>query len=271
MRRKIREGPSNTRAIAGAQCPARAECRARRLPSGSELGERSSTIALRLPVRVSNGCAVVCQAESARWNAFLCAQEHIARNFAVAAAMGGVELPVGGADVVAAGVAQGVGGAVDCRRQTFEFQEIAHGSFVQVEVQVAQPETGAELFVAEGGAEAQGPQMRAPVPSCGDGRFGFEILFIGRRSGGRGRLFRRKPCSGQARAEERRGGRRFDSESQEAAAAAKRAVRRVKQSVAFENAAMGVRAQVLELADQAGQVFDPEFYFGLEVGGQGSV
>lgn len=72
----------------------------------------------------------------------------------MAAAIGGVESPICGADVVSGREAESAGGAVNRGRSAFELEEGADGGLVEVEVKGVEAEAGAILFVAEAWTEA---------------------------------------------------------------------------------------------------------------------
>ncbi len=83
-------------------------------------------------------------------------EQHIFRSDAAAAAIGGVKIPIGGAEVVLRREAESFRGLVDGFWRAFEFEDDADGGFVEIEMEWAAGEGGAEFFVAEGGAEACG-------------------------------------------------------------------------------------------------------------------
>ena len=81
-------------------------------------------------------------------------KEHIFRCDAAATARGGVEVPIGGAEVRFFREAERLGCAIDCFGCAFQFEECASWCFIQVQVEIWEAEGGAEFVVAKGGAEA---------------------------------------------------------------------------------------------------------------------
>jgi hypothetical protein len=87
---------------------------------GSELDEHSMPAALVLEL-TSNGRPKVCQAKSGPFTKFLWNEEHIFRSDAFAAAICGVNVPIGPAQVVPSRESQCPGRAIDCPWCSFEF------------------------------------------------------------------------------------------------------------------------------------------------------
>ena len=145
-------------------CPGE-HCRsdaARRLTSRFRIGRQLHCVALKS--QLTSKCRrKVCQAKSAVSAIYFAGKSIFFGIAAAAAAIGGVEVPIGGANVMAYSEAEGAGNAVDCLGCAFEFEEGADGCFIEVQVQVREAETGAEFFVAEGGSEAEGRELGEPI------------------------------------------------------------------------------------------------------------
>ena len=105
----------------------------------------------------------VCQAESAVSRDLFFGKYHVARLAAVASAIGGVDIPICATNVRKGCIAERAGDALDCGGLTLEFQECAEGCFIQVQVEAAEMETGAVLFVAERGSEAEARELGGPI------------------------------------------------------------------------------------------------------------
>ena len=96
-------------------------------------------------------------------NDFLYAKEHMTRNSAATAAVGGVQVPIRGANIVARRETECAGDAVDQGRRGFDLEEDAYGGFVEVEMSGREAKAGAEFFVAEAGTEADGAKWSRPA------------------------------------------------------------------------------------------------------------
>ena len=81
----------------------------------------------------SKGIANFCQAKSDGFGNFQAPKQHIFWNAAATAAIGDVNVPIGGLNVVAGRVTKGARGAIDLRGAAFEFEECACGCFIEVQ------------------------------------------------------------------------------------------------------------------------------------------
>ena len=121
----------------------------------------------------------VCQAESSGLRDLFFGKYHIAGLAAVAAAIGGVDVPICATNVDGRSVAEGACDAVDCGGAAFEFEEGANGCFIQVQVEAAKAKTGAVLFVAEGGFKAEARELGGPIVGSWRGDyFPFGTFFV---------------------------------------------------------------------------------------------
>lgn len=187
----------------------------------------------------------VCQAESGGLRDLFCGEDHIFNGPTAAAAIGSVNVPVCAADVLVGRVAKAAGDAVDRGGVAFEFEERADGCFIQVQVKTVQAETGAVLFVAEGGLETQCGEGGGPVARVvGGDYFPFGSFFVtGRlfRCAELGqRRFRGEDCAADAAAVDASGSWRceFGADAEQSAAEAEVGVRSVVERVGFKDAAV---------------------------------
>jgi len=84
-------------------------------------------------------------------------EQHISRSEAPAAAVRYVDVPIGAAIVVAGGVAESAGGAVNVGWKPFEFEECSSGSLVKLDSETgmtAEAEGGPDFVVAKTRAKA---------------------------------------------------------------------------------------------------------------------
>lgn len=191
----------------------------------------------------------VCQAESGVWRDLFCGEDHIFYGATATAAIGGVDVPVCGADILAGRVAEGAGDAINRGGAAFEFEEGADGCFIQVQVETVQVESAAVLFVAEGWLEAQCGEGGGPVARVmwGDffpfGTFFVTAILPGGVVLARGCLGR-EDYAPDADAVDAGSCWRcgLDADAEEAATVAQIGMGCVVESVGFERAALGDRA-----------------------------
>jgi hypothetical protein len=107
-------------------------------------------------------------------------EEHVLRLSPATAAVGGVKIPIGAADVVGWRVAELPGYAVDGRGTAFEFEETADGGLVEVKVKGAEAETGSVFVVAKAGTKTDGFEQGGCAAGVADSNFAFEALFVTR-------------------------------------------------------------------------------------------
>lgn len=188
----------------------------------------------------------------------------------MAAAVGGVDVPICAANVGGGLVAEGAGHAVNRGRAAFEFEEGADGCFIQVQVEAAEAKTGAVFLVAEGGLKAQRRERGAPIARImTDDYFPFGAFFEARFRFGTAR----RRCFGSkhdavdtVRADAMAFWRcRFGADAEESAAASQVGVRRVVERVGFEDAALGCGAQGLDGEDRGAEVGYTELDFDFAV------
>jgi hypothetical protein len=194
-------------------------------------------------------------------------EQHIFRSDAASAAIGGVKIPVGGAQIVGGREAEGFCCFVDCVRWTFEFEDEADGSFVEVEMQRAAGKAGAEFFVAEGGAEAQGVEALDEFLGFAQREFAFGALFVARglfgfasrRHGRRG--FRCKDRASAACGLIGCCGRSFLAHADQSAAAAECSVGSIEQRVLFQDATVRGGGKAAEFGENVFEIRNAELNF----------
>jgi hypothetical protein len=204
---------------------------------------------------------------------FLRRKQHIFWSDAPAAAIGGVKIPVGGAEVVGGRKAEGFCGAIDGLGSAFEFEDDADWGFVEVEVQVAEAKAGAEFFIAEAGMKAESVETAYERVGIVQGKFAFGTFFVARSGVVRLLLVCRRRCrslGGEDRAAPSgrlamRGGGSFNSHAEQPAGPAEIGSRRVEKGVSFEYATVRNGADGSQFLQDAGQIRDSEFYFGLRL------
>src|ERR1700723_2295115 len=139
-----------------------------------------------LPSRLSS--------EEGRLARFLCGKQHIFWSDAPPAAIGSVQIPIGRSDIVGGREPESFGGAIDGCRLAFEFENDADRSFIEVQVQAAETEGGAEFFVSKTRTESQGAEGANEIRGMLDGQFAFGTLlisgFVSGSCGGPGFRFR---------------------------------------------------------------------------------
>lgn len=165
-----------------------------------------------------------------------------------AATRGGVEVPIGPADVVAGAVAEEARGPVDGSGMPLELEEGADGGLVEVQVEVFQAESGAEFLIPEAGKETIGAKRAHQAGGLADWQFPFQPDLIAQGDSSRGVPARRGLGSqdgasramrgaGSAEAAAGRTRRRgFHTKAEKAAEAAKIAVRGIEDYVLLEDA-----------------------------------
>jgi hypothetical protein len=120
----------------------------------------------------------VCQGKSEVLTRFLRGEDHIFDKTAAAAAIRGVNVPIGAPDVVAGRESKSAGGSVDRLRGAFELEEGPHGRFIQVQVKPRKLESGPKFLVDEAGAEAQGPESTEPESRFVHDQLAFEAFLV---------------------------------------------------------------------------------------------
>ncbi len=113
-------------------------------------------------------------------------EEHVLGLDAFAAAVGDVQGEIVGEDVITAGEAEFLGGAINGVGRAFELDEIADGSFVKLDQEPRGPGFGgweliggAEFFVAKPAAHAEAFKNFGEVGRIGDLSFYFFADFMG--------------------------------------------------------------------------------------------
>jgi hypothetical protein len=143
---------------------------------GSKLDELSISAAQVLEF-TSNGRRKVCQAKSGPITKNLSNEQHISRNEAATAAIGGVNIPISPAKVFEPCKSERLGDAIDGAGCTLKFEEIACWCLVEGQVQTRKTKFGAIFLVAECWSKAEGTKNRGPAVRILDDEFPFEPLF----------------------------------------------------------------------------------------------
>src|ERR1700722_15747618 len=123
-----------------------------------------------LPSRLSS--------EERRLARFLCGKQHIFWSDPPPAAIGSVHIPIGRSDIGGGGEPESFWGAIDGCGLALEFENDADRSFVEVQVQAAEPEGGAEFFVSESRTQSQGAEGVNELPGMLDGQFAFGTFLV---------------------------------------------------------------------------------------------
>jgi hypothetical protein len=182
--------------------------------------------------------------------------------------VGGVNVPISAANVVARGEAEGARSGVNRLRAAFEFEEDAGGCFIQVHMKAAHAKRGAVFFIAECGAKAERAEKLRPAGWMGDGEFAFEAFFIAgearRRMAGARALRRGFECENGAAGTtlERPGWRGcLGAKAKKAAGAAEGGIGRVEESVFFEDAGARRGAEAAKISNKSGNIRDAQLDF----------
>lgn len=187
---------------------------------------------------------------------------------AATAAIRSVEVPIAGAEIVAARESQSVRGAVDGQRLALNFEKYSQGSLIKIEVQPRKHESGSKFLVTKAGAKADGMELGDTPSGMADYDFAFELDLKARARGGcRRRRFhgeRRAALAGAQpnRAKRRRG---FDAHTEEGARAAKVQGGCVVQGVGLEDPAKAARAQRAYLYENQFEIGDGKLDLGFAV------
>src|ERR1700723_955807 len=123
-----------------------------------------------LPSRLSS--------EEGRLARFLCGKQHIFWSDAPPAAIGSVQIPIGRSDIVGGREPESFCGAIDGCGLAFEFEDDADRSFIEVQVQAAETEGGAEFFVSKTWTKSQGAEDANEVRGILDGQFAFGTFLV---------------------------------------------------------------------------------------------
>lgn len=235
---------------------------------GSELDEHSMPAALVLKL-TSNGRANLCQAKSGPFTKILWNKEHIFSSDAFAAAIGGVNVPIGPTQVVPPRESQCPGRAIDCPRRSFEFEKAACRRLIEGYVQTHDPKLGTVLLVPETGPQAQSPERARPVARIPDAPLPFRFLFESRLNGPTGaarqdgcRCLRRKNHTLTSPGW-RRG---FDPQTQKPTAGAEIAIGRIVERVLLEDPAARLCSHAAQPAQNRRNIRDAKLDFDLTVG-----
>lgn len=189
---------------------------------------------------------------------------------ATAAAIGGVDVPIGAGEVVAGGIAERFRGAIDGCGRAFEFQIDASGCFIEVQLQAAMDEGGAEFFVGECGMQTEGQQDSWPCGRSADGQLALETFFIARAASAppfgrlRGRRLEGEYGAAIAGADRVACGGRFSTNAEETARAAKVSRGRVEERVALEDASKSDGADALEAREKLGDAANEQLDFDFD-------
>lgn len=205
----------------------------------------------------------LCQAESAVSRDLFLGKYHVAGLAVLAAAVGGVDVPICATNVRGGCVAEGAGYAINRGRVAFEFEECAEGCFIEVQVQAAETETGAVLFVAEGAFKAEAREGGVPIGEMAardyfpfGAFFVAGILFFGAVLG-RGSLgCEEYPANAGALCTGGSWGCVFDADAEESAAFAQIGMGRVVEGVGFERAAVRGGAESSDGTDRGSRIGD---------------
>lgn len=203
----------------------------------------------------------------------LCTKEHVPRSNAAAAAFGGVEVPIGGAEIVARGEAEAAGDGVDRGAGTFELEEDAEGRFVEVNVERGEArnaESRAVFLVAKTGTEAEAGELAPELAGILDRQLGFELFFEERaRAFGARRswTFGSEPGAPGTAGKGAGGGGGFHAEAEEAAGTEEAGGGSVEEDVVFVDAAASASAEGADFAEDFAQIGDAQLDFDFAMGG----
>jgi len=219
----------------------------------------------------SKGRRNFCQAKSAGLTTFLLNEHHISDCAPPALAIGGIEVPIGGAKIVARGVPESSRSSFDRLGRALKFEKAADRCFIEVHMEPAEAQAGAIFFVTKGGAEAQGPQDMRPAFRMGDCQFPFEALLVPSLrcpppSLRRGWRFGGEYCARRARGNERRSSGRLDPQPKKAACAPQISPGSVIKGVLLEYPAQIHSSQALQTPEERRQVCEGQFNFNFAAG-----
>lgn len=224
----------------------------------------------------------VCQAKSEVFTRFSRRERHIFNRTAAAAAIGGINLPIGASNVVAGREAKGSGRTFDGLRRPFKLKKRTHGRFIQVQMKLRKLESGPKFLVDEAGAEAQGNDRACELPRIVEHQFTLEALLIS--CGTQSPAFGRRRGFG---GEDSPGGAQFGAgktggtlmwtsmcwslkaQAEEVAGLAEGRVWRVVDGVLLEDAAPGCGTDAAEGAQQWGHVENAQLDLDFADGGFG--
>ena len=168
--------------------------------------------------------------------------------------------------------AERLGGFVDRFWRAFEFEDGADGSFVEVEMEGAEGEAGAEFLIAEGWAKAEGEESVDEFFGMAEGQFAFGTLLVAGTLFGFGisscwgrRGFGGEDSSGAAGWLVGRGGGSFDAHAEQAASTAEGGVGCVEERILFEDSAVGDGGEPAKEGEDFGEAGDAQL--DLDLGG----
>jgi hypothetical protein len=183
----------------------------------------------------------------------------------MAAACGGIEVPIRAAKVVAGTVAQGARNAINGSRAAFELEEHAHWSFVQIDGQAGEAKTGAIFLVTEGWAKANSAKQGRPAAGNLQGKLRFDFDLIARGGPSGDGDFGSESSAGAPGGDVGACRRGLDADAKETAEMVQLRTSCIVKRVLLKDAAVANDAKGTQALEQRRNIRDPEFYldFGM--------
>ena len=231
-----------------------------RLLSFREFAKLLMAIA-QFPTLTSKGSRMLCQAQSALLMRFLAPKQHISAWAPPAAAILGIQIPIGSLKILARGVAQSLGRPINRSRGALHLEKGACGRFVEIQMQPRQKKGGSELFIAKPRNQADPPKNPSPSPRKSDCRLPLHLFLIGRRGRSRNRRLRRDHGAFCPRPYRTGRGGNFHPKPQEPPEAAEIGIWSIVERVAFEDPSARPGAHSPQAAQQGGQIADSQLDF----------
>src|SRR6185437_413814 len=192
----------------------------------------------------------------------LAREDHISRRLPARATICGVKPPIILPNVVLRTIPESARDAVNRPRRPFQFQEVAHWCFIQVQMNPAQPEGGAVFLIAEPRAEAQRPQRPRPARWLAQNRLALSLPLVSLR----GRIARHRHLRGQNAPRRPPSRLALGPEPQQAPAPPQIAAGRVVKRVLLEHTLAASGPYRPNAADCLGQIAHAQLDFSLGCG-----